>query len=249
MLFIYRFFINFILLLSPIILIYRLLKKKEDINRFKEKFCFFSKKRSYGKLLWFHGASVGEIQSIIPLIEKFEKSQEIKKILITSNTLSSSKIFQKIKLKKTIHQFFPIDTNYFNKKFLNYWRPSAAFFIDSEIWPNTINNLNKKKIPIILLNARITENSFNKWKKLSYFSNDIFSKINLCLASSKQSKKYLKQLGVKNIKLIGNIKFSQSENEKILNSESKVKRFISNKKTWCASSTHRTEELLCGSCS
>ena len=246
MLFIYRFFINFILLLSPIILIYRLLKKKEDINRFKEKFCFFSKKRSYGKLLWFHGASVGEIQSIIPLIEKFEKSQEIKKILITSNTLSSSKIFQKIKLKKTIHQFFPIDTNYFNKKFLNYWRPSAAFFIDSEIWPNTINNLNKKKIPIILLNARITENSFNKWKKLSYFSNDIFSKINLCLASSKQSKKYLKQLGVKNIKLIGNIKFSQSENEKILNSESKVKRFISNKKTWCASSTHRTEELLCG---
>ena len=162
MLQIYRFLINLIFLLSPLILIFRLLKKKEDIKRFKEKFCFFSKKRNHGKLLWFHGASVGEIQSIIPLIEKLEKHREIKQILITSNTLSSSKIFKKFQFKKTIHQFFPLDTSYLTKKFLNYWKPSVAFFIDSEIWPNTIINLNKKKIPIILINGRITENSFNK---------------------------------------------------------------------------------------
>ncbi len=246
MLLIYRFLINLVLLLSPIILIYRFFKKKEDIKRFKEKFCSFSKKRGHGKLFWFHGASVGEIQSIIPLIEKFEKNKEIQKILITSNTLSSSKIFQKLKLKKTIHQFFPIDNNYLVKKFLNYWRPSAAFFIDSEIWPNTITNLNKKKIPIILINGRITQDSFNKWKKFYYFSNDIFSKINFCLACSKQSKTYLKKLGVKNIKLIGNLKFTQSENEKTLIDNDRIKKFIINKKTWCASSTHKTEELICG---
>ena len=145
MLIIYRFLINLIFLLSPLILIFRLLKKKEDVRRFKEKFCIFSKKRKSGKLLWFHGASVGEIQSIIPLIEKLEKNKRIKTILITSNTLSSSKIFQKLKLKKTIHQFFPIDTNFLIKKFLNYWKPFAAFFVDSEIWPNTIYNLDKYK--------------------------------------------------------------------------------------------------------
>jgi 3-deoxy-D-manno-octulosonic-acid transferase len=246
MLQIYRFLINFIFLLSPIILIFRLFKNKEDIKRFKEKFCFFSKKRNHGKLLWFHGASVGEIQSIIPLIEKFEKHKEIKQILITSNTLSSSKIFKKFQLKKTIHQFFPIDTNHLSKKFLNYWKPSAAFFIDSEIWPNTITNLSKNKIPIILINGRITENSFNKWQKLSYFSYEIFKKINLCFPSSKQTEGYLKKLGVKNIKFFGNLKFSQSENEKLFDKDSEIKKFIANKKTWCASSTHETEELISG---
>ncbi len=246
MLIIYRFLINLIFLLSPLILILRLFKKKEDVRRFKEKFCIFSKNKNSGKLLWFHGASVGEIQSITPLIEKLEKNKKIKTILITSNTLSSSKIFQKLKLKKTIHQFFPIDTNFLIKKFLNYWKPSAAFFVDSEIWPNTIYNLDKNKIPIILINGRITKSSFEKWKKLPSFSRDIFDKINLCFPSSKQSEKYLKQLGVKRIKFIGNLKFSQSENEKLSKSNNEIENFIKNKKTWCASSTHNTEELICG---
>jgi 3-deoxy-D-manno-octulosonic-acid transferase len=245
MLVLYRFLINIIFILSPIIIILRLLKKKEDVKRLREKFCFFSKNRGSGKLLWFHGASVGEIQSIIPLIEQLERKKNIKKILITSNTLSSSKIIKKFKFKKTIHQFFPIDTNFLSKKFLNYWKPSAAFFIDSEIWPNTIINLKKRNIPIIILNGRITKKSFYKWKKLGNFSQNIFGKINLCFSSSRQSNNYFKKLGIKYIRFIGNIKFSQSENEKIIINQ-KLKKFISNKKTWCASSTHNGEEFLCG---
>ena len=145
MLVIYRFLINLIIILSPIILIIRFLKKKEDPIRFKEKFGFFSKKRKNGKLIWFHGASVGELQSIIPLIEKLEKKKSIRQILITSNTLSSSKIIKNNNFKKVTHQFFPIDNNYLIKKFLNFWKPSKAFFVDSEFWPNTIFELKKKK--------------------------------------------------------------------------------------------------------
>ena len=156
MLQIYRFLINIILILSPIIIIFRLIKGKEDLKRFKEKFCFFSKNRSKGKLIWFHGASVGEFQSIVPLLEKLEKSKKISQILITSNTLSSSKIISKIKLKKISHQFFPIDNDLIMKKFIKYWKPSVAFFVDSEIWPNMIINLKKQNIPIIL-NGRITK--------------------------------------------------------------------------------------------
>ena len=89
MLFLYKALINFVILISPIIIIFRLIKNKESLSRFKEKFCFFSKKRSNGKLIWFHGASVGEIQSIIPLLEKLEKKNGISQILVTSNTLSS----------------------------------------------------------------------------------------------------------------------------------------------------------------
>jgi len=143
MLFIYRFLINFVFLISPFILIFRLLKKKEDFKRFKEKFCFFSQSRRNGKLIWFHGASVGELQSIIPLLEKLEKNKKISQILVTSNTLSSSKIISKFRFKKLIHQFFPIDQNYITKNFINYWRPSMALFIDSEIWPNMLSNLKK----------------------------------------------------------------------------------------------------------
>jgi 3-deoxy-D-manno-octulosonic-acid transferase len=141
MLFAYRFLINLILLLSPIILIFRIIKKKEDPLRFREKIGFFSNKRAAGTLIWFHGASVGELQSVIPIIEKLEKNKNIQQILVTSNTLSSSKIIKNKKLKKVIHQFFPIDSNFLIKKFLNYWKPSMALFIDSEFWPNTILNL------------------------------------------------------------------------------------------------------------
>ena len=245
MLIIYRLCINLLFLLSPFIIIIRLLKKKEDLKRFKEKFCIFSKKKRTGKLIWFHGASVGEIQSIVPLLEKFEKEKDINNILITTNTLSSSKIIKKLKFKKIIHQFFPIDLNLFIKKFINFWSPEIVFFIDSEIWPNMLVNLERKNIPIILLNGRITKKTFSKWKILKKFSKEIFSKFTLCLSSNNISKFYLKKLGAINVKLIGNLKYSQSENEKI-GLDSRLKKFILSKKTWCASSTHENEERICG---
>ena len=244
MLFIYRIVINLIIVASPIIIFFRLLKKKEDPIRFKEKFCFFSKKKLKGKLIWFHGASVGEILSVIPLIEKLEKNKNIKQILITSNTLSSSKILLNSKFKKTIHQFFPIDTNYHSKKFLNYWKPSIAIFIDSEIWPNMISNINKKSISLMLLNARITKKSFKRWKKFVFFSKSMFQKFDICLSSNNESKKYLKFLGAKKIKCIGNLKFSQTEkDEHFLNNN--LKKFLLSRRVWCAASTHPTEETLC----
>mgnify|MGYP001215025495 CR=1 FL=1 len=246
MLFLYRLLINIIFLISPIIIVFRLFKKKKIFKRFKEKFCFFTKKRNDGKLLWFHGASVGELQSIVPLLEKLEKKKSIDKILITSNTLSSSKILEKLKFKKVVHQFFPIDTNFHSRKFLRYWKPSAVFFIDSEIWPNMYFNLAKNDIPIILLNGRITKKSFLKWKYFPNFSQKIFRNFDLCLTSNKETIRYLNKLGATNIKFLGNLKYSQSENEKVKLNNS-LKKFLLKKKTWCASSTHDTEEIFCGS--
>jgi len=245
MLILYRLLACLILILSPIILITRLLKKKEDPKRFKEKFCFFSEKKNKGKLIWFHGASVGELQSVVPLIEKLDKNKKINQILITSNTLSSSKIISKFKFKKVIHQFFPIDVNFFSKKFLNYWKPSIVFFIDSEIWPNMLLNIKKENIPTILINGRITEKTFKRWLLFPNFSNMLFKKFNLCLSSSKESKKYLKKLGAKKIKYIGNLKYSQSE-QKIDNIKKNILNLIKLKKVWCASSTHYNEEKTCG---
>ena len=196
-------------------------------------------------MIWFHGASVGELQSIVPLLEKLEKSKKISQILITSNTLSSSKIISKIKLKKISHQFFPIDNNSIVKKFIKYWKPSIALFIDSEIWPNMLINLNKEKIPTALINARITKKSFYKWIKFKSFSKLIFNKFNICLSSNKETIKFLKKLGAKNIKYFGNLKYTESENVKI-NIDNQISKFISMKTAWCASSTHNPEEKFAG---
>ena len=244
MLSIYRIIINLITLISPIIIIVRLFKKKEDLKRFQEKFCFFSKKKIKGQLIWLHGASVGEILSVIPLIEKFEKNKNISQILLTSNTLSSSKIISSLKFKKTIHQFLPIDTNYHTQKFLKYWKPSLAAFIDSEIWPNMITNIKKNNVTLILLNGRITDKSFRKWKMFPLTAKNLFQKFDVCFSSSFKSKNYLKSLGAKKIRYIGNLKFTQTEkNKKSLNKNQN--NFFASKRIWSAASTHNTEERIC----
>ena len=165
--------------------------------------------------------------------------------MITSNTLSSSIIINKLNLRKTIHQFFPIDCNFISSKFLDYWKPSKVFFVDSEIWPNTINNLFKKNIPIILLNGRITKKTFSRWMKFSNFSKFVFSKFNFCLSANKESKKFLKKLGANNVKFFGNLKFSQSENQSV-EVDKNLKKFLLKRNSWCASSTHYNEEKFCG---
>ena len=242
--FIYQFFITLILLLSPIILIFRILKSKEDKFRVREKFCFPSKIRNKGKLIWFHGSSVGEIISAIPIIKKYEKNRNIKNILITSSTLSSSKILKNMNFKKTIHQFYPIDHFFFSNKFLNYWQPSAAIFLESEIWPSMFRSIKKNKIPLILLNARITQKTFNRWYKIKSFSNTIFDLIDIAYPQNLETKIFLKKLDVRNIKSIGNLKFIENDEYKYSKVDKNLFSQFKNYKTFIAASTHDGEELF-----
>ena len=191
-----------------------------------------------------HGSSVGEILSIVPLINDLEKNKKIKRILITSSTTSSSLIFSNYKFKKTIHKYFPIDSNLFSKKFINYWNPQLAIFVESEIWPNMIKNLYSKKIPIILLNARITKKSFNRWKIFPVFAKNIFKKISIAMPQNIETFKYLKLLGVKKIKISGNLKYFGQKKDNRINK--KLKNKFLGKEVWCAASTHSDEEIFIG---
>ena len=241
---IYNFFLFLLILISPIIILIRIFLGKEDQNRFKEKYGFLAKNNKPNETIWIHGASVGEILSIIPIVRKFEEDKKIKRILITSSTTSSSHILSKFKFKKTVHQFYPFDLNFLTKHFINHWKPKLAIFVDSEIWPNMFNNLHKKNIPLILLNARITKKSFNRWKFFPNFSKKIFEKITLAMPQNIETKEYLKLLGTKKIKLAGNLKFfggSQKDNISLI-----LKKKFSKKVIFCAASTHRTEELFVG---
>ncbi len=239
----YQFIFILIILISPVIILLRILKKKEHKKRFIEKFSLTGEKKNKGKKIWFHGSSVGEIMSVVPLIRYYENKKSIKKILVTSNTLSSSKVIQNLKLKKTVHQFYPIDYFYFVKRFLNFWQPSIAIFIDSEIWPCMFRELKNKKIPLLLLNARITKKSFGRWMKFKNFSSSIFKNITKAYPQNNETKNYLRKLNVNNNNFLGNLKFIENklQNSQINRLNVKFKKY----KTWVAASTHEGEELFC----
>ena len=243
----YRFSTYLFYPFAPIYLYFRKIKKKEDSVSYKEKLSRIEITREEGFLIWFHVASVGEAMSILPLIQSCIEEKKIDKILLTSITLSSGKILKKrfSQNVKVIHQFLPLDVAVWTNKFLDHWKPNLSIFIDSEIWPNLISQISKKKIPLLLINARITKKTFGRWKLIINFAKKIFGKFDLCIASNKESEDFLKILGAKNIKNYGNLKFSKIKTELNNKLDSDFLNKIANRKIWCGASTHPTEEILC----
>ena len=244
----YKFFTYLFYPFAPIYLYFRKIRKKEDPIRYKEKLSKINIERGGGFLVWFHVASVVEAMSILPLIDRCIEEEKIDKILITSITLSSGKILEKkyIENPKINHQFLPLDMIVSINKFLNHWKPNLSIFIDSEIWPNLILKISQKKIPILLVNARITKKSFDRWKFVINFAKKIFGKFDLCIVSNKETEEHLKILGAKKIKNLGNLKFSNIKNNLNNKLDSFFLNKIENRKIWCAASTHQDEEIICG---
>ncbi len=244
----YRFITTVLYPVFILIIYLRVLFGKENIESFKEKVFSSKKKRfeSEKKIIWFHGASIGEIQSIIPIVNHLIKNNSEIRILITTITLSSGEmILKEFESNQNVtHQYCPLDVPYLTTNFLKYWKPSLVVFIDSEIWPNFIFKIKKENIPLALINGRITKKTFNKWKFINNSAKKIFSKFDLCLASSNESHQHLHNLNAKNIKFFGNLKFiSNVKNNSALNKS--LKNYLNGRKVWCAASTHRQEELLC----
>ena len=158
--------------------------------------------------------------------------------MVTTSTLSSSKIFDKFKFKKTSHQFYPLDNIHIIENFLNHWRPSSAV-LRSEIWPTMISELKRRKIRVVLINARMSKKSFKRWFSIRYFSKNIFEKFDYIFPQNKETLLYFKKLGVRKIKFLGNLKFISSENK-----ERKILKKYFETKNFMLSSTHDNEEEI-----
>ena len=244
----YRILTIFIYPLLVIFVYCRKIFKKEDPIRYKEKILathFNVNRKKESKLIWFHAASIGEFKSIIPIIERLNINKDKLEFLITTTTLSASNL-AKIELKNISnvrHRFIPFDVEFLISKFLFLWRPNIIFLVDSEIWPNLILNASKYKIPLAIINARLTSKSFNKWIKFSRSAKKIFSLFDLCLASNFETKKNLEKLGAKNIYFNGNIKLiNKLDENKIKNLSEKI---LLKNRFWIAASTHKGEDILC----
>ena len=246
MLQVYRYLTYFLFPLLIILIYFRSIFDKEDKIRFKEKIFssyFRARKDNKKKLVWFHASSIGECLSIIPLVNEISNRHENVSFLITTVTLSSARLLKKITQRQDItHRFFPVDIENLAEDFLNSWKPDLACFVDSEIWPNFLFKIKEKNIPLLLINARITKKTFNKWSIIPNFTKKVFNNFDLCLAASKESKNNLIKLQVKNLKYIGNLKYSAKNLLDKL--EDSNKKILDSFKTWCAVSTHDGEELI-----
>ena len=246
---IYRFLTNLIYPIIILLIFFRKLKKKEDSERFKEKIFlsnFNIKKNQKKKLIWFHAASIGEFKSILPIISKLNEERKDIEFLITTVTLSSGNLAtEELKRFNNVqHRFFPVDVDFVIKNFIKMWKPMAIFLVDSEIWPNLITNANKFRIPLAILNARITSKSYKKWLLVLPVAKKIFKNFSLCLSSNKETEKYLYKFNAKNIFYVGNIKLI-SEKMIIEDEIDSNVNILSKKKFWCAISTHDEEEKFC----
>lgn len=219
---------------------YRAAKGKEDKRRRLERFGYSSAERPRGPLVWFHAASVGETLALIPLIREIRK-RDIH-VLLTTGTVTSAELSRTRLGDDVIHQYVPLDIKISVNRFLNYWTPDAAITAESEIWPVTMMELERRHIPQIRVNARVSDRSFDRWKNHSDFAEALFSKLALVVAQSDMDAERFRDLGSWPVVISGNLKgdtdpppFDQS----VLDH---YRRQIGNRKTWAAISSFDGEE-------
>ena len=243
----YRVFTTIIYPLLYIFIYYRKIIKKEDPKRFKEKILashFNVSKKKESQLIWFHAASIGEFKSILPLIENLNNNKNIK-FLITTTTLSSGNLATEIlkKFNNVEHRYFPLDVNFLIERFLKLWSPDKILLVDSEIWPNLILNAKRHRVPIALINARLTTKSFKRWMIFPNAAKKIFGVFDLFICSNSETKNNLERLNLKNVHYNGNMKLFNIPNEN--NIKDINENFLIDKRFWLAASTHKDEDMFC----
>lgn len=244
----------FSVIILPILIIIILLRKskgKEHPTRFLEKFAITKTARnSNSKIIWIHAVSVGESNSSWSLIDEFLQFSPDIQILLTSTTTSSAKLISdkilnnSIYEKRVIHQFLPIDSYFIIHKFLQYWQPRTIILVESELWPNIITLARKKGILSFLVNARISEKSLRRWRKLKKLGFNIFDYFSLIFVQSSKDKNIFSTLTKNNILYEGNLKI---QSKKLIVNENEVSKLMQNigsRPIFLATSTHQGEEEI-----
>src|SRR5215467_12125247 len=227
--------------LAGILLSHRLKHGKEDPRRLAERRGESTVARPAGPLVWVHGASVGEVAAIIPLVERIASKDF--KVLVTSGTVGSAKLCEQRLPAGVIHQFVPWDTPRFMARFLDHWKPNLALFTESDLWPNTIVMSHARRIPLILINGRLSERSFNRWRYAPATIGAILGRFDLCLAQSPAYATRYRDLGASHIATTGNLKLDVPEPPADRDNLQALQSAIGGRTTIAAASTHAGEEV------
>ena len=224
----------------------RVKQGKENVSRIEERRGLASEKRPDGPLLWIHAASLGETQSILSLIDRLSSDRPSLNILMTTGTVTSADLIRDRKPKKTIHQFMPVDRITWIRRFLNHWKPDLVIWVESEFWPNLLLETKARNTPIVLLNARISERSYKRWKQAQNSAELLMSCFSIILAQDNLVSKRLQSLGAKDVRTMGNLKTEALPLPANASELLVLQDEIGTRPVWLAASTHESEEIVAG---
>ena len=230
---------------SPLIDLYlrrRLRAGKEDATRFAERLGHASAARPQGRLIWIHGASVGEALSALPLIEALLKAHDGLHVLMTTGTVTSARLMDERLPERALHQFVPVDRPGDIGRFLDHWRPDMALWLESEIWPNLLSALRGRRIPALLINGRMSERSFRRWRRFPRSAARLLSVFAEGFAQTPQEAERFRALGLTACRFAGNLKYAAPPLPVDADALARFSAMTGDRPVWIAASTHPGEE-------
>lgn len=226
--------------LAPLLLSYRLKRGKENAERLPERLGLSKHARPPGALIWIHGASVGELLAVLPLIQRIRERDF--NVLVTTGTVTSAELAGRRLPPDVIHQFVPLDTPRIVARFLDHWQPDLALIVESDLWPNVIMASSARKIPMILVNGRISERSFSRWRLAPRAITALLSRFDLCLVQSTANATRYAALGAPRISTTGNLKLDSPAPPADADKLAALKSATAGRVIVSAASTHAGEE-------
>jgi 3-deoxy-D-manno-octulosonic-acid transferase len=215
---------------------------KEHPERLSERLGQASMPRPKGPLIWVHGASVGEMLAAISLIERLRARDFA--VLVTSGTVTSAALAEQRLPNGVLHQFIPLDAPRFVRRFLDHWRPGLALFVESDLWPNLICSSANRKIPMIIINGRLSERSFKRWRRVPGVIAALLNRFDLCLAQSAADAERYTKLGAPRVNATGNLKLDVPAPPADEAALRRLRDIVAKRPVVVAASTHAGEEAV-----
>jgi 3-deoxy-D-manno-octulosonic-acid transferase len=230
--------------LAPLMLAWRTRIGKEEPARRPERYGKASIDRPAGFLAWFHAASVGETNAVLPVIEAIAAEHPEINLLLTTGTVTSAKLARARLPEGAVHQYVPLDNQDYVRRFLKHWRPDLAVFVESEIWPNLVLETSTLHIPLVLVNGRMSFRSFRRWRGRPGLSRPLFSAFNLVLAQNERMAQRFAALGTPRAVPVGNLKADAPPPPVELAGHKKLAAALAGRTVWLAASTHPGEDNI-----
>jgi 3-deoxy-D-manno-octulosonic-acid transferase len=224
----------------------RLRRGKEVAGRLAERRGQEREPRPAGRLLWLHAASVGETVSILPVLAALQARAPALTLLVTTGTVTSAELLAaRVGPRgRVLHRFVPLDVPAWTRRFLDHWRPDAAVFVESELWPNLLDACRRRGIPLMLLNARLSPRSHARWARLPGFARHVLGNFTLIQAQSEADAARLRGLGAPAVTAPGNLKFAAPPLPADAAALASLRERLASRPVWLAASTHPGEEAL-----